>query len=157
MNLLVLPEGEVGPRRAADLVLLVTLILDRWELSLKPGDRVACEAHLLDDFSRALLQLPPPQRHDGVASLGCGFGRALEVEVRATLEKRLLGALGPGEDLGKASLTIVLRLALGLDRLMVVLHVKRLKVVFELDVERTLRGRQLDLDRLLAPRYLVDL
>ena len=59
---------------------------------------------------------------------------------------------------GKAiHLAVILRLALGFDRLVIVLHVEGLQVVFELNVERTLRGGEGDGHALLAPWNLVNL
>ena len=81
----------------------------------------------------------------------------LKVEGAAALEERLLRRFGADENLRQAGLAVVLRLALGLDRLVVVLHVEGLQVVLELDVQRALRRWQPHLERALAPRDLVDL
>ena len=155
-HLLLAPRIEMLPRHPTELLLLGIEALERVEL-LEEGDHVARVRGLLDELVLAALQLARARRDDCVARVDRRLGAARHVKVRAALHQRLVWRLGAAEHGGEARLAIVLALALGLDRLVVVLHVKRLEVVLQLDVERALRRRERHTHRLLAPRDLVDL
>ena len=139
------PALEVEGGRGPQVQVLLRHVLGLVHL-LELLDRVTSVRHLALKLSRALLELLLAPRDDRVACRAGRLGVAPKVEVRAPekcppssvylakplgrsarrsapLEQRLLGALRAHEHLRQPRLAVVLRLALGLDCLVVVLHV----------------------------------